>query len=159
MNIPFQAAVVTTYSVCQKTFNPEGRHNPNVHFLAGAVAGGVACAVTMPLDVCKTLLNTQEAGVLSKIKKTKVVGLRESAAVVYRIGGISGFFQGLSARVLYQAPSTAVSWTVYEFFKYYLNKNGGKRDEDDYDTIKELRAVAATSSVTGPRVSAASTPN
>ena len=61
--------------------------------------------------------------------------------------------------MLYQAPSTAVSWTVYEFFKYYLNKNGGKRDEDDYDTIKELRAVAATSSVTGPRVSAASTPN
>ena len=52
--------MVTTYSVCQKTFNPEGRHNPNVHFLAGAVAGGVACAVTMPLDVCKTLLNTQE---------------------------------------------------------------------------------------------------
>ena len=53
--------MVTTYSVCQKTFNPEGRHNPNVHFLAGAVAGGVACAVTMPLDVCKTLLNTQES--------------------------------------------------------------------------------------------------
>ena len=30
---------------------------------------------------------------LSKIKKTKVVGLREAAAVVYRVGGISGFFQ------------------------------------------------------------------
>ena len=51
--------MVTTYSLCQKQLNPEGRHNPNVHFVAGAVAGGVACAVTMPLDVCKTLLNTQ----------------------------------------------------------------------------------------------------
>ena len=66
--------------------------------------------------------------------------------------------QGLTARVLYQAPSTAVSWTVYEFFKYYLNKNGKMGDEDDFDTIKELRA-AASSSVVTPRVSAASTPN
>jgi solute carrier family 25 iron transporter 28/37 len=66
MNVPFQAAVVTTYSVCQKAMNPEGIYNPGVHFLAGAVAGGVACAATMPLDVCKTLLNTQEAGVLSR---------------------------------------------------------------------------------------------
>ena len=47
--------------MCQKTLNPEGLHNPNIHFLAGAVAGGVACTVTMPLDVCKTLLNTQES--------------------------------------------------------------------------------------------------
>ena len=47
--------------MCQKKLNPEGVHNPNIHFLAGAVAGGVACAVTMPLDVCKTLLNTQES--------------------------------------------------------------------------------------------------
>ena len=30
---------------------------------------------------------------LSKIKKTRVVGLREAAAVVYRVGGLSGFFQ------------------------------------------------------------------
>ena len=60
MNLNLQAAVVTTYSVCQRTLNPEGLHNPNIHFLAGALAGGVACAVTMPLDVCKTLLNTQE---------------------------------------------------------------------------------------------------
>ena len=59
--LKFQAAVVTTYSVCQRTLNPEGLYNPNIHFLAGAVAGGVACAVTMPLDVCKTLLNTQES--------------------------------------------------------------------------------------------------
>ena len=59
---------------------------------------------------------------------------------------------------MYQAPSTAVSWTVYEFFKYYLNKRNGQSDEDDFDTIKELRA-AATSSVT-PRVSAeVSAPN
>ena len=48
---------------------------------------------TKTLNRFSLLVFLQEAGVLSKIKKTKVVGLRESAAVVYRIGGISGFFQ------------------------------------------------------------------
>lgn len=31
--------------------------------LAGALAGGAASAITTPLDVVKTLLNTQETGV------------------------------------------------------------------------------------------------
>ena len=60
--------------------------------------------------------------------------------------------------MLYQAPSTAVSWTVYEFFKFYLNRRnsrdgGGGSGSDEFDTIKELRAAAV------PRVSAASAPN
>lgn len=33
-------------------------------------------------------------------------------------------FQGLQARVLFQVPSTAICWSVYEFFKYFLTKNG-----------------------------------
>ena len=34
------------------------------------------------------------------------------------------FFQGLQARVLFQVPSTAICWSVYEFFKYFLTKKG-----------------------------------
>lgn len=67
--------------------------------------------------------------------------------MVYRLGGVGGFFQvrcsviqwafllkalfnfsscfqGLQARVLFQVPSTAICWSVYEFFKYFLTKNG-----------------------------------
>ena len=45
--------------------------------------------------------------------------------------------QGLSARVLYQAPSTAIAWSVYEFFKYYLNlKSSGGGDQ--YETLSEI---------------------
>ena len=72
MNVPFQAAMVTSYSVCQSVLNPNREYNPGVHFLAGAVAGAVASLVTMPLDVCKTLLNTQEAGVLKQMKQKEV---------------------------------------------------------------------------------------
>ena len=70
-----------------------------------------------------------------------MVGLVGAAQVVHRVTGLPGFFQGLTARVLYQAPSTAVSWSVYEAFKYYL-KSRQEPDENskssDYDTIKDM---------------------
>jgi solute carrier family 25 iron transporter 28/37 len=67
-----QAAVVVSYGMCQKMMNPKKEYNPAVHFVAGVVAGAVGSALTMPLDVCKTLLNTQEAGVLTRIHQTEV---------------------------------------------------------------------------------------
>ena len=47
--------------------------------------------------------------------------------------GLTGFFSGLSARVLYQSPATAISWSVYEFFKYYMKNN--VNSDDKYDTL------------------------
>lgn len=43
--------------------NKDRKYNPLVHVLAGGAAGALACAFTTPLDVVKTLLNTQETGV------------------------------------------------------------------------------------------------
>ena len=134
MNIPFQASLVVTYGIVQRLLNPQKEYNPQIHFLAGALSGAVASTLTMPLDVCKTLLNTQEAGVLKAIKSSEVKGLYRAAKTVYRMTGFRGFFSGLTARILYQAPSTAISWSVYEFFKYYLRlKNVSVNDK--YDTI------------------------
>jgi solute carrier family 25 (mitochondrial iron transporter), member 28/37 len=84
--------------------------------VAGAAAGAAAAAFTTPLDVCKTLLNTQEAGVGS------TRGLTDAIRKVYKVAGLKGFFKGLNARVLYQMPATAVCWSTYEFFKYMLNR-------------------------------------
>lgn len=102
MNIPYQMAMVITYGLVQRHFNPDGAYNPTIHFLAGATAGGVASVVTMPLDVCKTLLNTQESAVLKQLNKAEVRGLRNAAKTVYGIRGFRGFFQGLMPRLLYQ---------------------------------------------------------
>lgn len=86
-----------------------------VHVVAGGLSGAAASAFTTPLDVCKTLLNTQEQGV----GETK--GLFDAIRKVYRVAGMAGFFRGLQARVLYQMPATAVCWSTYEFFKYMLH--------------------------------------
>ncbi|KAK9501594.1 hypothetical protein O3M35_012291 [Rhynocoris fuscipes] len=115
MKVPFQSIHFVVYETGQNLWNPNRDYNPKVHIVSGAMAGGVAAAVTTPLDVCKTLLNTQET-------KERVTGLFGAVKTVYRLGGPFGFFKGLSARVVHQMPSTAICWTSYEFFKYLLRK-------------------------------------
>ena len=110
MNLPFQCIVFMTYEKMKKLTNPSGDYNPLSHCFSGAMAGALAAVVTMPLDVCKTLLNTQEANVLTRLQTTKVVGSILAAKTVYKMAGIGGFFKGLWPRVCYQIPSTAISW-------------------------------------------------
>lgn len=59
MNAPFQIVHFMSYETCQNLLNPDRIYNPLYHMLSGGVAGGLAAAITTPLDVCKTLLNTQ----------------------------------------------------------------------------------------------------
>jgi solute carrier family 25 iron transporter 28/37 len=46
----------------------------------------------MPFDVCKTLLNTQEANVLTKLRTTQVTGLFRAGTVIHQLAGFRGFF-------------------------------------------------------------------
>ncbi|XP_022900257.1 mitoferrin-1 [Onthophagus taurus] len=112
MNIPFQSIHFMVYEFMQKRTNKEGIYNPKAHMVSGAAAGAVAAAVTTPLDVCKTLLNTQQVGATN--------GLVQAMKTVYRLGGPLAYFRGLQARVMFQVPSTAICWSTYEFFKYIL---------------------------------------
>ncbi|XP_072213166.1 mitoferrin-1 [Excalfactoria chinensis] len=124
MNIPFQAIHFITYEFMQERVNPHREYHPLSHVCSGAVAGAVAAAATTPLDVCKTLLNTQENTALSSLNITgHLSGMANAFRTVYQLGGIAGYFRGVQARVIYQIPSTAIAWSVYEFFKYFLTKH------------------------------------
>lgn len=116
MNVPYQAIHFSTYEFFQNLLNKDRQYNPRVHMTAGAAAGAAAAALTTPLDVCKTLLNTQEDGV------GKTRGLVQAVQKVYKAAGIRGFFKGMQPRILYQMPATAICWSTYEFFKYLLNR-------------------------------------
>jgi len=138
MNIPFHSVHLITYELLQDQLNYSRTYDPLSHVISGAVAGAVAAAITTPLDVCKTLLNTQECCLTSTggptcelsrnptVKATgklntvlaieEAKGLITAIRVIYIQGGLTAFFKGLTPRVLYQMPGTAVSWSVYEFF-------------------------------------------
>ncbi|XP_022080846.1 mitoferrin-1-like [Acanthaster planci] len=125
MNIPFQSIHFVTYELGQETLNPKREYNPTSHMVSGGLAGATAAAITTPLDVCKTLLNTQEKGVLRACgqRRTEIKGMVNAFRTVYRMSGVRGYFKGLHARVIFQMPATALSWSVYEFFKYFITMN------------------------------------
>lgn len=127
MNIPFQSIQFMTYEVMQDFLNKDRHYDPISHVCSGALAGAVAAGVTMPLDVCKTLLNTQET--CARTHLSYINGMAAAFRTVYEFCGVQGFFRGFQARVIYQMPSTAISWSVYEFFKFFIthaNKDDGR---------------------------------
>ena len=87
--------------------------------LSGAGAGAFAAAITNPLDVAKTLLNTHEQR-RTVSRERRIRGMLSALVKIYRVRGLSGYFRGITARVVYQVPSTAICWSVYEFFKHCL---------------------------------------
>ncbi|XP_036402351.1 mitoferrin-2 isoform X1 [Megalops cyprinoides] len=137
MNVPFQALHFMTYEYLQEALNPHRQYNPSSHVVSGALAGALAAAATTPLDVCKTLLNTQEAVALHSVNSSgHISGLAHAFRTVYRLGGLPAYFKGVQARVIYQMPSTAISWSVYEFFKYVITKHQHEKRRRERDGEK-----------------------
>lgn len=122
MNLPYNALHFVTYEYMQDLTNRQRQYDPKAHVISGGIAGAVASAVTTPLDVCKTLLNTQEKLALVAANSDRVTGLIDASKVVYKCCGFRGYFQGMQARVVVAMPSTAISWSVYEFFKYHYKQ-------------------------------------
>jgi len=122
LNIPYQSLHFIVYEFGQDLVNPCREYRPMTHVFSGGLAGAVAAGLTTPFDVCKTLLNTQESGAVSQ-QRGHVHDIMSAARAVYRLRGFTGFFSGTTARVVFQIPSTAIAWVVYEFFKYLLTKD------------------------------------
>ncbi|CEJ01952.1 hypothetical protein G6F70_005626 [Rhizopus microsporus] len=118
MSIPFQSVQFATYEYCRSKLDPAGTYSPKTHVIAGAVAGAVASSVTTPLDVIKTLLQTRGTSIDPEVRDVR--GFRQAARLIYSRYGIKGFFRGFRPRVLTNMPSTAISWSVYEYFKWFL---------------------------------------
>jgi len=122
LNIPYQSLHFVIYEFTQDLLNRNREYRPMTHMFSGGLAGAVAAGLTTPFDVCKTLLNTQERSAVSRHGE-HIHGIMPAARAVYQLRGFTGFFSGTTARVVFQIPSTAIAWVVYEFFKYVLAKN------------------------------------
>ncbi|RSH93630.1 Fe(2+) transporter [Saitozyma podzolica] len=122
MTVPFTAVQFSVYESLKSLINPEGGYSPITHVVAGGVAGGVAAAVTTPLDVAKTLLQTRGDSTDPRIRNAR--GMAEALRIITSRDGIRGLRRGMLPRVLTVAPSTAISWMSYEFFKVLIRQGG-----------------------------------
>ncbi|RUP47501.1 mitochondrial carrier protein [Jimgerdemannia flammicorona] len=129
MTIPFQSIQFASYEYFRKVLNPRGDYDPKTHVLAGAAAGAIAAAATTPLDVIKTLLQTRGVSPDTRIRQCS--GLWGASKIIYERHSVAGMFRGVKPRVLSNMPATAISWSVYEYFKSFMNS----RDEANVEML------------------------
>lgn len=114
MNIPLSAVQFSVYEAVKSYINPSGEYSPATHCIAGGIAGGTAAAVTTPLDVAKTLLQTRGTSDDPKIRNAR--SMWQALGIIWERDGWRGLKRGIAPRVMTFAPSTAISWMSYEFF-------------------------------------------
>jgi len=120
MTVPFTAVQFTTYEYFKAVLNPNNSYSPITHVISGGLAGAVAAATTTPLDVAKTLLQTRGTSTDPQIRHAK--GLMDATKIIWQKNGLRGFTRGWAPRVLTHAPSNALCWLSYEFFKVAIGE-------------------------------------
>ena len=85
--------------------------------VCGAVSGGIAAAITTPLDVVKTRIMLAEQG--SVVARGSVTSVMRS---VVRDRGVVGLFAGIGPRVLWISIGGSIFLGVYEKVKMTLSK-------------------------------------
>ncbi|KAJ1659781.1 Fe(2+) transporter [Dispira simplex] len=118
MSIPFQSIQFATYETCRKFLNPQDMYSPFTHVVSGGLAGTIAAAATTPLDVVRTTLQTRGHSTDPRIQR--VSGMTEACRLIYERKGMAGFWKGIKPRIISHAPSTALSWVTYEYFKWLI---------------------------------------
>lgn len=91
--------------------------------VCAASAGVIAAAATTPLDVIKTRLQTQDDLAFSRPHGTRPVHRTtyQIARAMALHEGMSSFFKGVSARVLWIIPGTSITMSIYEYLKDRFN--------------------------------------
>ena len=86
--------------------------------VAASAAGGMAGWLTSPLDLAKLRYQLQRGA--ARGDAGAYGGMFDGLRKIYRAEGFRGFWRGSAARVLFFAPSTAVSMTAMEQIKQLL---------------------------------------
>eukprot|EP00184_Porphyridium_aerugineum_P006018 CAMPEP_0184695942 /NCGR_PEP_ID=MMETSP0313-20130426/3399_1 /TAXON_ID=2792 /ORGANISM="Porphyridium aerugineum, Strain SAG 1380-2" /LENGTH=393 /DNA_ID=CAMNT_0027154471 /DNA_START=99 /DNA_END=1280 /DNA_ORIENTATION=- len=91
------------------------------HCIAGGLSGAAASALTNPLDVVKTRLQTQGEKGARRYK-----GMRHAITHIWMEERFAGFLRGIQPRMLFHAPAAAICWTTYELCKHIISIQPGR---------------------------------
>jgi solute carrier family 25 (mitochondrial iron transporter), member 28/37 len=118
MNVPFHFVFVSVYEKCRYMLvsDEETGFQGFQHILAGGIAGATAAAITTPLDVVRTRLQTRgDTG-----RADSYTGLVRTISVVMKEEGPRALVAGMMPRMWFFVPSSAIVWTTYEALKYLI---------------------------------------
>eukprot|EP01113_Clastostelium_recurvatum_P038254 TRINITY_DN56_c0_g1_i3.p1 TRINITY_DN56_c0_g1~~TRINITY_DN56_c0_g1_i3.p1 ORF type:complete len:296 (-),score=50.54 TRINITY_DN56_c0_g1_i3:76-963(-) len=97
--------------------SPNGQLSLSTFTACAVISGGVAAAITNPLDVVKTRIQVQMPG-----QERKYKNFYDALMKIYKEEGLRAFRKGLGSRVMWIAPSAAINLTIYEEIKILLNR-------------------------------------
>jgi hypothetical protein len=80
-----------------------------IDLITGSLAGGIAGAITTPLDVLKTLLQTQHTSTQHHYS-----GIMDGLIWNYKHQGLAGLFRGIGPRVFWTSLQSALMFVIYE---------------------------------------------
>lgn len=83
----------------------------------GALAGGLAAALTTPLDVVKTRIMLAD----KKIASTGDIAIRKMFCTVYREKGFKGLFAGFTPRILWITIGGYIFFGAYDFSRRFYD--------------------------------------
>ena len=127
MNIPFSGLLVTINENLKSYFLGEHYNGMTGYFACAAIAGATSAALTTPMDVIKTRMQTQgEPRSIStsslKVKnKLRYLSIKNTVLHIWANEGMRGFTKGVVPRSLFFLPSSAVSWATYEYIKRIMS--------------------------------------
>jgi len=153
MNIPYTAVHFAVYESAKQMLGGDVEELEDrllTHVTAGGSAGGIAAAITTPLDVVKTRLQTdcalRSSNQVCKVGKEPcssrpvpvptVLATNPPSTItattahnpniiqcMQRIAAVEGptaLLKGLAPRIMFHTPAAAICWTTYEAMKKVL---------------------------------------
>ncbi|CAK0783894.1 hypothetical protein CVIRNUC_007094 [Coccomyxa viridis] len=119
MNIPFTALYFASYETAKRGIMKHANSEESllIQGVAGGAAGGVAAALTTPLDVVKTRLQLEGVGSRTSYRAINLMGTIQHIA---RNEGSRALWAGIRPRVMFHVPAAAITWSSYETMKVLL---------------------------------------
>jgi len=126
------------------------------YLLSGGISGAVSRTCTAPIERIKLLQQVEGIKDLSSNKAIapgsvsglqQYPGLWKSLVKIQREEGFRGHFKGNFTNVIRAAPSAAVRFTSFEFFKAQLVKRAGREQLKDYENLAAGAGAGLVSTV------------
>lgn len=106
------------YEISKKLLTLGDRESTHVtHFFAGGMAGIASWIGIFPIDLVKSKLQI-DAKSKNKIYKNQLQCIKQ----IYKVGGIRGFYQGISSCLIRAFPVHALNFVVYEHVLRLIKK-------------------------------------